>query len=221
LGAQYRASVGAYTCHLIEIIRRVVVYVKNPQALCVRPIRLNLGCGVAARQGFVNVDLLDLPGVDVIADLNEPLSLLADDSVAEVISSHTLEHVRDFMVLMHEIHRVVCANGRVAITVPHFSNPHGYSDPTHVRFFGLYSMSYFSNSRDPFRREVPNFYTGIRFRIESVRLCFGRYGRIDRALGPLLDRIVNSSNWIQELYERRLCWLWPCTEIQWVLRCDK
>jgi hypothetical protein len=30
----------------------------------------------------------------------------------------------------------------IEIIVPHFSNPHYYSDPTHVRFFGLYTMSY-------------------------------------------------------------------------------
>lgn len=52
--------------------------------------RLNLGCGHLPIDGYVNVDMRDLPGVDVVAPVDDlPFD---DGSVAEVFSAHVLEH---------------------------------------------------------------------------------------------------------------------------------
>src|SRR5690349_7078200 len=102
-----------------------------------RPVRINLGCGPRPRDGYYGLDWLELPGVDVVADLNQPLDLLPDNSVEAIYTHHVFEHIEKFTELLQEIHRVVIPGGRVEVVVPHFSNPYGYSDPTHVRFFGL------------------------------------------------------------------------------------
>ena len=94
-----------------------------------RPIRLNLGVGHRPRQSYYGLDWIEMSGVDVVADLNEPLSDLPDNSVEAIYTHHTLEHVVNLLPLLKEIHRVVIPNGRVEIVVPHFSNPYGYSDP--------------------------------------------------------------------------------------------
>ena len=53
-------------------------------------LRLNLGCGHIALDNWVNVDLRDLPGVDVVADVGDlPFER---DSVDEIFSAHLLEH---------------------------------------------------------------------------------------------------------------------------------
>ena len=70
------------------------------------PLRLDLGCGPRPRPGFYGVDRADLPGVDIVADLNEPLTDLPNNSVAEVYTRHTLEHVEKLLDLLTEIHRV-------------------------------------------------------------------------------------------------------------------
>lgn len=53
-------------------------------------LRLNLGCGHVPLDGYVNVDMRDLPGVDVVARVDalpfEP------GEVSEIFSSHVLEH---------------------------------------------------------------------------------------------------------------------------------
>src|SRR5207253_2277903 len=90
-------------------------------------LRLNLGSGRRTRPGFYNVDLLPLPGVDIVADLNEPLAELPDDSVEEIYSRHTLEHVTHLLPLLAEIHRVARLQARIELVLPHFSNPYGYS----------------------------------------------------------------------------------------------
>jgi hypothetical protein len=55
-----------------------------------RPLRLNLGCGHIALDGFVNVDGRALPGVDVVAEVGS-LPVVPGE-VAEIRSSHLLEH---------------------------------------------------------------------------------------------------------------------------------
>ena len=72
--------------------------------------------------------------------------------MTEIYSRHPLEHVRNFLPLMAELHRVTRPGGRIEIIVPHFSNPYGYSDPTHVRHFGLYTFFYFADEEDQPRR---------------------------------------------------------------------
>src|SRR4051812_23872522 len=84
------------------------------------PLRLNLGCGRRPRPGFYGVGRVALPGVDVVADLNEPLAELPDGCVAEVYTRHTLEHVERLLELLAEVHRVTAAGGRVEVVVPHF-----------------------------------------------------------------------------------------------------
>src|SRR5580700_4689725 len=131
-------------------------------------LRLNIGCGLRPRDGYFGVDQAPLPTVDILADLNQPLAELPDQCVVEIYSRHTLEHIHDLLPLMAELHRICRPDARLDIVVPHFSNPYFYSDPTHVRQFGLYTFYYFADEEDQPRRKVPGFYAPERFRVQSV-----------------------------------------------------
>src|SRR5256885_7931217 len=62
--------------------------------------------------------------------------------------------VQQLVPLLAELHRVARAAARLEFIVPHFSNPRYYSDPTHIRFFGLYTFYYFCDDADqPARSE--------------------------------------------------------------------
>jgi SAM-dependent methyltransferase len=173
-----------------------------------RPIRLDLGSGGKRKPGFYAVDHLALEGVDIVADLNQPLALIPDQSVDHVYTRHVLEHIHEFLPLMREIHRVCKPGAQIEIIVPHFSNVYGFSDPTHVRFFGIYTMNYFVRPESQLGpRKVPAFYTQTRFELESVHIDFYRSGRIDRLLAGLFTRWVNRSMAWQDFYERR-CASW-------------
>jgi hypothetical protein len=117
-----------------------------------------------------------------------------------------------------ELHRVTRPEGRIEIIVPHFSNPYAYSDPTHVRFFGLYSFFYYADAADQPRRKVPSFYTPVRFQVQSVRLQLLKRSWLDKLARlltqPLLDRGIDWMDW----YERRFCRLFPIGDIRYVLR---
>jgi len=183
-----------------------------------RKLRLNLGSGMRRLPGFYNVDHLPLPGVDILADLEAPLTDLPDDSVGWIYCRHTLEHVTRLLQLLGELHRVTHADGRLEVIVPHFSNPYGYSDPTHVRFFGLYSFFYLSEDRDQPRRKVPNFYMPQRFRVERVRFNLMHTSLADKVVRAVLHPLINRSVGWLDWYERRVCRLFPADDIHWLLR---
>lgn len=185
-------------------------------------LKLELGSAGNRREGFYGLDHLPLPGVDVVADLNQSLSLLPDNSVSQIFSRHVLEHITEFLPLMKELHRVAAPGCVIEIVVPHFSNPYYYSDPTHVRFFGLYTMNYFvAPERQPALRKVPAFYSDTRFEVEQIKFSFYRMNLLDRLVVPFLRKLVNSSFAMQNMYERRLCHFFHASEISYRLTVDK
>lgn len=187
-----------------------------------KAIRLNLGSGPSRRPGLYSLDYLELEEVDIVADLNEPLDLLPDDCAEYVFSRHALEHIYNFLPLMRELHRITKPGGCIEIIVPHFSNPYFFSDPTHTRFFGLYTMYYFVDpSKQPGLRKVPAFYSDTRFSIESIEIEFYENGLFDRMIAPFLSRFVNHSISFQDFYERRLCHFFHAWQIKYVIRPEK
>ncbi|WP_343714545.1 hypothetical protein [Inquilinus sp.] len=53
-------------------------------------VRLNIGCGHIPLDGYINVDMRDLPGVDIVADVADiPVE---PRSINEIFSAHLMEH---------------------------------------------------------------------------------------------------------------------------------
>ncbi|MGK7391179.1 MAG: class I SAM-dependent methyltransferase [Candidatus Cyclobacteriaceae bacterium M2_1C_046] len=181
---------------------------------------IELGCGTTKMENAIGIDALDLPGVDFVTNLENGLPFLPDNSVDEIHSSHFLEHIENFEVLLREIHRVLKPNGKKFIAVPHFSNPYYYSDYTHKRFFGLYTFDYFSLEKDQLKRKVPAFYVDYHFKTLRRKLIFNsppfpvRHAFKKR----ILQNIFNLSSWWQELYEENFAYIFPCQEIQYLIQ---
>lgn len=209
-----------------KIFIGVIVKILNPDLReCInngKPIKLELGSGGKRRDGFFGVDILEIDGVDAVADLNNSLSLFPDNCCDGLYSNHALEHVENFMLLMGEIHRIVRPGGKIEIIVPHFSNVYGFSDPTHVRFFGLYTMYYFVRKEcQPKVRNVPVFYTATRFEISSVRIEFYRASLFDKLIYPFLKTFVNFSENTKDFYERRLSSIFHARQLRYVMSPEK
>jgi len=181
-------------------------------------VKLELGSGGHPRPGYFGVDTVSLPGVDVVGDLNEPWDALPDGCAEAVYTRHTFEHLPNLLGVMRELHRVSAPDARIEIIVPHFSNVYGMSDPTHVRFFGLYSMFYFCDPAEQPPRKVPAFYTDTRFHVDRVFIAFYRNSRLEKWFVAVFERLVNWRLWTQEFYERRLAFLFHAWEIRYSLR---
>lgn len=110
-------------------------------------LHLNLGCGRSPLEGWVNVDVTAMPGVDVVANLDTcrtvPLPF-ADNSVSQLRMSHVLEHIGDTLALMQELHRVAEPGALFTIRAPYGSSDDADEDPTHRQRFFLNSFMYFS-----------------------------------------------------------------------------
>lgn len=156
--------------------------------------RLNLGCGRKYDNDAVN---LDIPTSDVRADVWHDLNLrpwpFESDTFEEVTAHDVIEHLRDVIPTMEEIHRICRAGAVVRITLPHFSCANAYTDPTHVHYFSLFSFDYVTGERA--------FYTAARFRMRRRELIFK-----PTFLNHFIWRIAKRS---PAEYERRWAWMFP------------
>jgi SAM-dependent methyltransferase len=108
---------------------------------------LNLGCGnnIKISDGiatWINLDLSTEKGADIMGDLEKGLPMFKDEMFDFVLASHVLEHVQNYIPLIHEIWRVMKPWGTLVIKVPEFPCRAAIADPTHVRFFVPESFSH-------------------------------------------------------------------------------
>lgn len=182
-------------------------------------VRLELGCGNRKQhQDSIGVDALDYDCVDLVGDVYEVLSAFPEGTVDEVFSSHFLEHVSDVPKLLAELARVLKMDGKLIIVVPHFSNPHFYSDITHRQYFGLYTMSYFATGGGLWRK-VPTYQRELKYELQDVRLIFKSFPPfyLRHGIKKAIELIVNVSAYTKELYEESFCYMAPCYEVRYTL----
>lgn len=169
--------------------------------------RLNLGCGLKHLPDALNLDITNETNPDVVHDLNRLPWPLPDNHFREVLAYDVLEHLDDFIGVMEEIHRVCRDKARVCITVPHFSGPEAYTDPTHKRYFGYNSFDYVTGEH-----EIA-FYTRLRFRKLSSSIIFW-----PTLLNKLVWRLANR---YPAAYERRWMWIFPAWYLYFELEVQK
>lgn len=108
-----------------------------PAAEPAKPVKLDLGCGKNKKEGFIGVDCLDFPGVDVKLDIGKDRWPWADSSVDEVHCAHTVEHLQfnpeypERIRFANELWRVLKSQAKATIVVPHWASCRQYGDYTH------------------------------------------------------------------------------------------
>lgn len=117
-------------------------HLKVPSNLLAGKKVLDIGCGRKKLSGAVGLDMMKLPEVDIIADLNQKLPI-EDETFEAVHADQVLEHVDNLIGLVYEVYRILKAGGIFLIHVPYFRSSWAHIDPTHVRSFTINSMNYF------------------------------------------------------------------------------
>lgn len=115
-----------------------------------RPTQIDIGSGSSVRAGFTGVDIMSLPGVEIVRDVSHHGLPFSDSTIARVYSAHFLEHVDDLVFVMNEIHRVCCHDAIVELVVPTLIGPYAAADPTHARLFNARTFAYFEAGDDPY-----------------------------------------------------------------------
>ena len=109
--------------------------------------RLHLGCGNDPKQGWINHDLLALPGVDVVHDLNDRPWPWADNEFDEVWAKDVLEHLPDTIQTMEELYRITKPGASAYIAVPYWNSWEAITDPTLVRQFNEFTFNFFDPTK--------------------------------------------------------------------------
>lgn len=114
---------------------------------------LDIGCGRNKYKPnkpdveVIGLDKVPLPSVDVVHDLEKLPLPFKDNYFDEIRAHHVLEHIANFVPLMHELWRITKPNGIIKVWVPFYSSYHGFSHPTHVRFFTPFTFDFFAKLR--------------------------------------------------------------------------
>ncbi len=115
-------------------------------------VNLDIGGGGTPQPGSINIDILDLPEVDIVWDLEQTPWPIPDECVHKAYASHVLEHISPikgtFINVMNEIWRVLKPGGQFAFVVPYGSNELYVQDPTHCNPISEITMYYFDPDPD-------------------------------------------------------------------------
>lgn len=147
--------------------------------------RLWLGCNQRPRAGWVNVDLVNYPGVDVVTDLEKRWPW-EDASVDEVACADLPEHIRQWwdeydvndavdiadikhalthprrvhgiIHFMNEAHRVLKVGGLLDCLIPStdVAGRGAWQDPTHVSYWNENTLLYFTDVAGNYRGLYPH-----------------------------------------------------------------
>jgi SAM-dependent methyltransferase len=167
--------------------------------------KLHLGCGKDIIPGFINLDSIKLPGVDVVYDLNKFPWPFKNNSFDYILAKSTLEHLEDLIKVMEEVHRISKKDAIIEIIVPHFASLGAYIDPTHKLFFSYYTFDYFTENFDY------NFYSKARFKIEERKIVYNKKFF-------LFEGIANLSPRFHEIFLRKFL---PVQDLHFKLRVIK
>jgi SAM-dependent methyltransferase len=160
---------------------------------------LDVGCGSAKTPGAVGLDISADTDADVVHDLDRFPYPLETASFDDVLMQDVLEHVREPIRVMEEMHRVLRPGGRLQLRTPHFSSALAYGDPTHRHYLSALAVRSLAE---------PGFahYTSVRFEIVHVTLDLWLPFR---AVG--IDRLANR---FPDAYEKYLAFRFPAMNIR-------
>jgi predicted SAM-dependent methyltransferase len=152
-------------------------------------IKLDLGCGVQKREGFIGVDMNPNSDADVICDLEIAPYPFHDDSIAEINSDHCVEHLEDLSLFLGEIHRISKPGARIRLVFPHYSR--SWFSTQHKRAYGINILHHYTDKFEVISTKLN--YTWIsRRHLNRLPLYL--------AVG-LIDFLANLSPWFCER-----CW---------------
>ena len=155
-------------------------------------IRINLGCGNAWKVGYVNVDIVDLHGVDMVEDLNVFPYPFPDEYADEILMNDILEHLDDPMAVIQECWRILKQGGVLKIKVVYWNHHLTYGDPQHKHAFSVDYFLFFAGRKRP-------YYMEHHFRDFQVQWIFDEHAKIkygDKE-NILLEKAYHHCNIIQ------------------------
>lgn len=103
----------------------------------------DIGCGRQKQVPWaIGVDRCAGPETGIVADLEVSVPF-KHGTMDHVFAIHILEHIRDLVGLMNEIHRVLRPTGVLHVMTPYWRSVIAVADPTHLRLMDQQTFKYF------------------------------------------------------------------------------
>lgn len=139
-------------------------------------MKINLGAGTDQFEGYVNVDYLALPGIDVVHNLLHFPYPFEDNSADKIAAVDVLEHLPNFtkddkpmvIAFIEECHRILKPGGELYIQTPGYRAEFLWQDPTHVRGFHIKTMDLFDPDTE--FGKTTGFYSDAKFMVMAEEL---------------------------------------------------
>jgi SAM-dependent methyltransferase len=125
-----------------ELFREYAYALAEKDAKDKELLLVDIGGGLNPRPGYLTIDK---EGALINWDLDKGIPL-PDNSVGVINASHVLEHLKDPIKSMREIHRVLCHGGWAFIEVPSTDGRGAFQDPTHVSYWNENSFLYYTDA---------------------------------------------------------------------------
>lgn len=138
--------------------------------------KINLGAGADHPKGYINVDLVDLPGIDVVHNLMEFPYPFESDIATEIKAVDVVEHLANYtadnrpsvIAFVEECHRILKKGGLLYMQMPGWKADFLWIDPTHVRGFDIQSFDFFDPTK-PYG-QTTGFYSKAKFSVRAEEL---------------------------------------------------
>ncbi len=160
--------------------------------------KLNLGCGTIILEGWVNLDIAQMPGVDVVHNIEDLPLPFPDNSFDEILCQFILEHV-NWVPVLKDINRILKPGGKVKILVPHFTSKQNFTDPQHIRLFSIETFDFFIPSTKTFQTH-PHYFDFTFSSCPSREITFELSSRLF-FFNKFVKKWVNKTVYRQQLYE--------------------
>ena len=165
---------------------------------------LDVGCGNDKIPGAVGIDLVAGPQIDIVHDLDRTPWPVQTNTFDVIRLWSVMEHLRDLVAVMEEVHRVARPGAMVLIGTPHFSSANAYTDPTHVHFLSGRFLDYFVQGTEMSGHY--GFYSKARFELLERRVTLSPFwARL---------RITRLMNRMLPVYETYLCGIIRGADVQ-------
>ncbi len=106
-------------------------------------LKIDLCGGIDKPPGYISLDQF---GGDITCNLNEGIPLRTD-SVGVIRAHDAIEHLKNPITTMTEMHRVLADGGWAMIFVPSTDGRGAFQDPTHVSFWNENSFWYWTRTQ--------------------------------------------------------------------------
>jgi SAM-dependent methyltransferase len=160
---------------------------------------LDVGCGSAKVAGAVGLDISPDTQADIVHDLDVFPYPIEDNQFDEILAQDVIEHVREPIRVIEELHRVARSGARIQLRTPHFSSVLAYGDPTHRHYFSTIAIRSLAEPRFA-------HYTPVRLRVVSITLDLWLPFRL-LGIGWLANRFT-------DLYEKYFAFWFPTMNIR-------